>query len=335
MQLIDRLKRLEQLKLLADERRMKILRLLMASPASLTQLAGRLAQSPAWVRHHVQKLASAGLIELVEVKVTRGVTEKFYRARSAGFLIQQMLLPDSDHPILVLSGSHDLALELLAENVHPHLDVLSMPIGSLDGLAVLRQGLSHISGVHLFDASGEYNTPYIRYFFPDRRMQVLTLAYREQGLMVAPGNPKGIRSLADLGREDVTFVNRNRGSGTRLWLDDQLKRLGIDAGQIRGYQREVFTHTEAAKAVLRGEAHTGLGLRAAACRQGLDFVALFQERYDLVVPDEQIVEIGFAPLFNQLQSRKFRQEAKALGGYDMSHTGERQLYNSIQIQKEK
>ena len=152
----------------------------------------------------------------------------------------------------MFSGSHDLAVELLASLLSEHVDILTLPLGSLDGLITLRQNLSNLSGTHLLDSSGEYNLPFIRHLFPDRTMQVITLAYREQGLILQPGNPKSIHTIADLARPEVTFINRNSGSGTRLWLDRQMHSLGILAENIRGYENSVQTHTESARYVQRG-----------------------------------------------------------------------------------
>ncbi|HEY5270336.1 MAG TPA: substrate-binding domain-containing protein, partial [Anaerolineales bacterium] len=233
---IQPLQSFEQLKLLADPRRLAILRKLMAGSASLTMLGKALGEYPAWVRHHLKQLEAAGLVELVETRVQSGVVEKFYRARASGFLVQELILPENPtRPMIVFSGSHDLAVELLASQLSDHLDMLTLPVGSLDGLVALRQNLCNLSGAHLLDTNGEYNLPFIRHFFPDRVMQVVTLAHREQGLMTSAGNPKMIRSLADLGRSEVTFINRNPGSGTRLWLDRQLKAEGIPTDIIPGY----------------------------------------------------------------------------------------------------
>jgi putative molybdopterin biosynthesis protein len=190
----------------------------------------------------------------------------------------------------------------------------------LDGLVALRQNLCNLSGAHLLDPGGEYNLPFIRHFFPDRAMQVVTLAHREQGLMTAAGNPKAIRSLADLARADVTFINRNPGSGTRLWLDRQLLTQGIPIESIRGYGNAVSTHTECARLVQTGKADVALGLRAAAHQFGLEFLPLFHERYDLVFAQEQITML--APLLDTLQTSAFRRSVEALTGYEVTHTGE-------------
>jgi putative molybdopterin biosynthesis protein len=180
--------------------------------------------------------------------------------------------------------------------------------------------LCHISGTHLLDENGEYNTPYVRRLFPDRAMDIVTFANRTQGLILAAGNPKGLKHLADLARADVRFVNRNPGSGTRLWLDMELKRLGIPSSQIDGYDRVVKTHSEAASWIEAGQADTALGLQAAAHRHGLDFIPLFEERYDLVLPREQ--EKALTPVLDYIQTLDFRNALNSLTGYNTSHSGE-------------
>ncbi len=317
---IETLHAFEQIKLLADTRRLAILRLLMAQPATLQQLGDLLGHSPAWVRHHVKLLEQGGLIELSEVRTTGTVTEKFYRARAGALLVQELILPKSSKPTVVLSGSHDLALESIAAHLARHLTLLSLPVGSLDGLIQLRQGLCQVSGAHLLDASGEYNTPYVRYLFPDRPMELVTLANRTQGLMLAAGNPKSIHGLADLPRHNIRFVNRNAGSGTRLWLDRELARLDVPARQIHGYGREVKTHTEAAVLIQAGKADAALGLQAAAQQHGLDFIPLFEERYDLVLLRDN--EKALRPLLDYLQTAAFRNGLHSLTGYNPAHSGE-------------
>lgn len=323
MRNVEPLHAFDQIKLLADSRRMEILRLLMASSATLTQLARTLGQSPAWVRHHILALESADLIEMSETRTTGKVTEKFYRAKASALLLQEVILPKSKRPAVIFSGSHDLALEGIAERLAKHVTLLSLPVGSLDGLVNLRQGLCQISGSHILDESGEYNTPTVRHLFPDRDMDVITLAYRTQGLILAGGNPKGIKSIADLSRPGVRFANRNPGSGTRLWLDAELRRHGIPAETIQGYETAVKTHSEAASLVGTGRADVSLGLQAAAHQRGLDFIPLFEERYDLVLPREQ--EQALHPLLDYLQTLAFRQSLSVLTGYNPTHTGEQIL----------
>jgi len=321
---IQHLRSFEHLKLLADPRRLAILRQLLAGPASLTVLGKALGEHPAWVRHHLKRLEAAGLVELVETRIQSGVVEKFYQSRASGFLVQELILPENpDRPVIVFSGSHDLAVELLANQLSSHLDVLMAPVGSLDGLVTLRQNLCDLSGTHLLDPSGEYNLPFIHHFFPDRAMQVITLAHREQGLLTMGGNPKAIRSLEDLGRGDVTFINRNPGSGTRIWLDHQLRTQGIPTESILGYETTVSTHTECAKLVQTGKADVALGLRASARQFGLDFLPLFQERYDIVFAQEQNTPLS--PLLDTIQTSAFRRGIESLTGYETMHTGEQIL----------
>ncbi len=229
MQKVEPVRTFEQIKLLADSRRMEILRLLMASPATLTGLSQTLKQSPAWVRHHILALEAGDLIEVSEVRRTGKVTEKFYRAKGGAFLLQEIVLPKGKKPAIIFSGSHDLALEEIAENLSKHVTMLSLPVGSLDGLVNLRQGLCQISGAHILDETGEYNTPTVRHLFPDRNVELVTLAYRTQGLILAAGNPKGIKQVLDIARDNVKFINRNPGSGTRLWFDMELKKQKIDS----------------------------------------------------------------------------------------------------------
>jgi putative molybdopterin biosynthesis protein len=310
----------DQIKLLSDARRMTILRLLMAKPATLSQLGYAIGQSPAWVQHHIKTLQAAGLVEIAEVRSTGIVLEKYYRAVSGGFLLQEIVLPKGDKPCLIVSGSHDLALELLAERLEKYIHILSLPVGSLDGLVNLRQGLCQFSGAHILDETGEYNTPIARRIFPERNIALFTLAYRTQGLLVAAGNPKGIKNLADLGREDITFLNRNPGSGTRIWLERELARLRLPPASICGYGNFVRTHSESAGAVQRGEADVSLGIQAAARESGLSFVPLFEERYDLVIPLEQ--QAVLTPLLDDLQTSTFRQAVEAMTGYNMAHSGE-------------
>jgi len=320
MDKVETLHAFEQIKLLSDSRRLQILRLLMAAPASLTQLARILGQSPAWVRHHTLALESAQLIELAEVRTTGKVMEKFYRARAGAFLLQELILPEGGKPAIVFSGSHDLALEKISEQIADHLTLLTLPVGSLDGLVNLRQGLCQVSGAHLLDKSGEYNTPFVRHLFPDRSMDVVTLAYRTQGLILAPGNPLGVRSASDLAQAGLRFINRNPGSGTRLWLDVELERLGIPPESVEGYERVVNTHTECARLIANGQADTALGLQASALQFSLDFIPLFEERYDLVLPHEQ--EEALAPLLEHIQTATFRRELNTLTGYNTTHSGE-------------
>ena len=314
----------EQIKALADPRRLEILRLLLAGPASLTQLGSHLGQHPARVRHHMQKLEEAGLVEINEITITNGVTEKFYRTSAGAYLIQQMVLPKGgQRQTIIFSGSHDLAIEQLSQALGAHINLLSLPVGSLDGLVALRQGFCHIAGSHLLDTNGEYNTPFVRHLLPDRSTNMVTLAYRQQGLMMAADNPKSIHELADLLRKDVSFINRQSGSGTRLWLDARLKELGISSNLINGYTNISHTHTQTALMIQSGQVDVGIGLQAAAQKLGLFFIPLFNERFDLTMMQESTQLL--APMLDHLQTSLCRNAMAGLSGYDTTHTGE-QIY---------
>lgn len=320
MKKVDSLLSFERIKLLADYRRMDILRLLMASPATLTHLARIMKQSPAWIRHHILALESANLVEVSEIRKTGKVTEKFYRARADALLLQEVILPKTNKPAIIFSGSHDLALENITGYLEKHVTLLNMSVGSLDGLVNLRQGLCQISGAHLLDESGEYNTPFVRHLFPDRDVMLVTLANRTQGLMFASGNALGIKKVADVARPNVRFVNRNRGSGTRLWFDAELRRLNIPTEKIHGYDKIVKTHSEAAALVANNKADAAVGQQAAAHTYGLGFIPLFEERYDLVLPREN--KETLMPLLEYINTLEFRKSLTSLTGYNARHSGE-------------
>ncbi len=320
MQTVQPIQSFEKLKLLADSRRMEILRLLMDSPATLTHLARTLKQSPAWIRHHILALESGDLIEICEIRKTGKVMEKFYRAKGGAFLLQEIILPNSKKPAVIFSGSHDLALEEIAAHLSKHVNMLSLPVGSLDGLVNLRQGLCQISGAHILDETGEYNTPTVRHLFPENNVEMVTLAHRTQGLILAAGNPKGIKKLSDIVRKNAQFINRNAGSGTRLWIDAELKKQQIDSTLINGYDNSVKTHSEAAVLISQNKADVSIGLQAAAHQHGLDFIPLFEERYDLILPREN--EKTLSPLLDYLQTATFRSGLNTLTGYNASHSGE-------------
>lgn len=314
-----------QLSAIADSRRLAILRMLMVRPLTLTQVGERLGKHPAWVRHHMQVLVAAGLAELVEERVVRNYTEKYYAASAGAFEAHMIIAPESDEPhTLIALGSHDLGLERLGEDIGgAHVGLVSVPVGSLDGLIALRQGLCDIAGCHLFDDErDEYNTPFLRHLFPDIPVLAVTLAYREQGLIAAPGNPLGLRTVADLAREDVRLVNRNPGSGTRVWLDAQLRREGIDPDTIPGYDSALSTHTAVADAVAAGTADAGIGLRASAEAAGLHFTPLFMERYDLVMRKDRVSDEAIDAVLDSLSSKRLKRSLGSLSGYDTLHTGE-------------
>jgi putative molybdopterin biosynthesis protein len=230
---------------------------------------------------------------------------------------------DIDKTILVL-GSHDLTIDLIAQRVAMHDRRLSSAnLGSLGGLVALRRNEAHLAGCHLLDPeTGEYNLSYIQEMLPDLSVTVVTLVHREQGLILPRGNPKGINSLESLRREDVDFINRQRGSGTRLLLDYQLNQLAIAADDVPGYEWEEYTHMNVAAAVASGRADCGLGIFGAANALELDFLPLFQERYDLVIPNIYYRSDLLKPLLDLLPNSSFQAEVAAIPGYDTSEMGQ-------------
>ncbi|HUH97614.1 MAG TPA: molybdopterin biosynthesis protein [Anaerolineales bacterium] len=220
-------------------------------------------------------------------------------------------------------GSHDLTLDLLAQFLAPQdRRLVSANVGSQGGLVALRRAEAHLAGSHLFDPqTGEFNIPAIRQYMPELPVKVVALVRREQGLLVQRGNPKGIRSLGDLGRSEVRFVNRQRGAGTRVLLDYHLNLMGISPAMIQGYNEEEYTHLGVAAAVVSGRADCGLGIAAAAQALELDFIPLFQERYDLIVPKKYADSELLAPVFGLLDSSAFREAVSKMKGYDVSVMG--------------
>jgi putative molybdopterin biosynthesis protein len=252
---------------------------------------------------------------------------RFSEGLDAGSPVEvQLLRPLGEvQNTIVAIGSHDLTLDLIASHLsrrQPGPGLSSSHVGSLGGLIALRRGEAHIAGCHLLDeATGEYNVSYIQRYLPSVPLVLMNLVGRVQGLIVPTGNPKGIRSLEDLGRPGVVFVNRQRGSGTRVLLDYKLAGMSLDAEGISGYDREEYSHLAVAAAVASGSADTGLGILSAARALGLDFLPLLTERYDLVVPREHFDSELLQPLINLLQDSEFRREVESLGGYETGDMG--------------
>ena len=221
-------------------------------------------------------------------------------------------------------GSHDMSLDLLAQYLAERdRRLVSANVGSQGGLVALRRNEAHLAGSHLLDPeTGIYNLAAVRQYLPDHTVRVIGWVGREQGLLVRPGNPKRIQGLADLPREDIRFVNRQRGAGTRVLLDYHLSRLGIAFESVRGYEQEEYTHLAVAAAVASGRADCGLGITAAAAALELDFIPLFQEEYDLVIPVSEFEQDLLRPLLNLMQNREFRQAITAMPGYDTTRMGQ-------------
>lgn len=220
-------------------------------------------------------------------------------------------------------GSHDLTLDLISQFLAAQdRRLASANVGSQGGLIALRRGEAHLAGSHLLNPeTGEYNISYIRQYMPGMPVKVIALVGRDQGLMVKRGNPKGIIELQDLTKPRVQFVNRQRGAGTRVLLDYHLKRIAVTPEQIVGYSQEEYTHLGVAAAIASGRADCGLGIAAAAQALDLEFIPLFQERYDLVIPRRFAEDDLLAPLLRLFADERFREAVAKLPGYDVSVMG--------------
>ncbi|MBV9050574.1 MAG: molybdopterin biosynthesis protein [Solirubrobacterales bacterium] len=228
---------------------------------------------------------------------------------------------------IVAIGSHDLILDLAASMLRsrqPGVTLASSNVGSMGGLIALRDGLCHFAGSHLLDPdTGDYTLPYVDQLMTDGEVAVVRLVHREQGLLVAPGNPLSIGGVEDLARPGLRYVNRQRGAGTRVLLDYELAREGTDPTKIIGYGREEPTHLAVAAAVAAGRADCGMGVRAAARAFDLDFVPVTREPYDLVLNLDSLQLPVLDPLWELLGSAEFQSAVEELGGYDTAEMGRR------------
>jgi putative molybdopterin biosynthesis protein len=228
---------------------------------------------------------------------------------------------------IVAIGSHDMVLDLAASQLRardPNVTLASGNVGSMGGLIALRDGLCHLAGSHLLDPeTGAYTLPYVDQILAGRQIAVVRLVHREQGLLVAPGNPLALGGVVDLSRPGLRYVNRQRGAGTRVLLDYELARAGIAPDGIVGYGREEPTHLAVAAAIASGRADAGMGVLAAARAFDLDFVPVTSEPYDLVLELESLDHPALAPFWELLSSEEFRSAVEDLGGYDTAEMGRR------------
>ena len=227
---------------------------------------------------------------------------------------------------LVFIGSHDITIDILADEVRREgrdIRISSGNVGSLGGLVALRKGTCHMSGSHLLDTeTGQYNLSYIKRYLKGLRVSVFHLVLRDQGLIVNKGNPKDIKGIEDLVRDDISFINRQIGSGTRVLFDHKINQLGIMSESINGYDHEEFTHMAVAVDVLSGAADCGMGIFAAAKALNLDFISIEREQYDLIIPNTILNQPNIQAVLETVQSQHFRKRVIALGGYDPSKSGQ-------------
>ncbi len=227
---------------------------------------------------------------------------------------------------LLVIGSHDLTIDLLAsavkEKSEGRITISSSNIGSMGGLIAIEKGIAHLAGSHLLDTeTGDYNRSYIQRLITRAPVILLTLVHRWQGFMIAKGNPKNVRGIEDLARSEIEFINRQAGSGTRILLDYELQKAGIDPKSIPGYRSEEYTHMSIAMAVASGRADVGLGILASAKALDLDFIPISRERYDLVIPESFLHDERMELLLEIIRSQRFIEQVLGLGGYEVEETG--------------
>lgn len=248
----------------------------------------------------------------IESDATRGVRE----AREKSLRIEGGLLA---------SGSNDPVLDMLQTHMkkeYPEFYIFSANTGSTEGLKILNKGYTDIAWSHLLDpSSGVYNIPFLSAYLPNLKAVVVNLFYRDLGFIVARKNPLKIRGFEDLIRKNVRFINRQAGSGTRVFLDDRMKKQRIPAAKIRGYEKEVYTHFEVGLSILSQDADVGIATAAAAGLLGLSFVPITRERFDMILDQPTFFRQGVQAFMNVLQSRAFRSRVEPLGGYDFRDSG--------------
>ncbi|NMB27257.1 MAG: molybdopterin biosynthesis protein [Tissierellia bacterium] len=219
---------------------------------------------------------------------------------------------------IVSIGSHDIIMDILGDMIK----LTSGHVGSMGGILAMKRGECHISPIHLLDLeTGEYNISYVKKYFPQEKMAIIKGVKRHQGFIVGKGNKKNIKGFADLKREDVIYVNRQRGAGTRILLDYHLDKEGIDISDVKGYDREMTTHMAVATAVKTGSATTGLGIYSAAKALDLDFINVAFENYDFLVPQDLLEDERIKEFIEILKSDEFKEKVNSLGGYGFENTG--------------
>jgi len=262
-----------------------------------------------------------------------GVTMSLVKADGIAIIPQSLEGVDAGSPIdvrvlkplsqiketLVSIGSHDIIMDILADMMR----LTSGHVGSMGGILAMRRGECHIAPIHLLDMdTGEYNVSYVKKYFKGQKMALIKGVRRHQGFIVEKGNPKGIKGFSDLTRDDVVYINRQRGAGTRILLDYHLKEENIDPSHIKGYDREMTTHMAVASAVKTGSATTGLGIYSAAKALDLDFIEVAYEDYDFLVPFDLLEDDKIKRFIEILISDEFKKKVDALGGYGFERTGE-------------
>jgi len=270
--------------------------------------------------------AEAFLLEVLTAGYSEAEVEQSLRlALDRWRALTQQPIEPPEHQLRFV-GSHDPAVAWIAahfsEIVPGYTSQLTFA-GSLGGLMALASGEADLAGCHLWDEESDtYNVPFVRRLLFGQRVALLTLAHRRLGFMTVPSLSSGLTHLRDLAAAQLRFVNRQRGAGTRIWLDAHLQRLNIAPERIPGYERELRTHSEVAQAIAEGQADVGLGVEATALAFGLNFIPLTQERYDFVVPLSSWEKPSVQALAQWLGTAQAKRSIKTLGGYDLIETGQ-------------
>ena len=226
---------------------------------------------------------------------------------------------------LLASGSNDPILDILhtyMRNLYPEFYIFTANTGSTDGLKALNKGYTDIAWSHLFDPkTGEYNIPFLPNYVPDIKPVVVNLFCRDLGFLVTAKNPLGIHGFEDLARKEVKFINRQKGAGTRVLLDFNLKRLRISSSQITGYEKEVYTHLEVGISILSKESDVGIATVAVSKFFGLSFIPITTESFDMILDQSTFFEKGVQAFMEVLNSDGFRKRITKLGNYDFKNSG--------------
>jgi putative molybdopterin biosynthesis protein len=280
-------------------------------------------------KHTVYELIKRGELQAFKVgnkmRIEHSEIERYKESTKAPARKIQAEQPDIHTSLPIrLSGSHDFLVEHFVKQTSKDLQLQIQPtyIGSLEGLMMLYRGQSDIAAIHLLDpASQEYNLPFIHQLFVYESISVVRFVSREQGFIVAKGNPKNISDFHDLTRKDVQFVNRQKGAGTRFLLDSILSSNGIDPAKINGYSNEEWNHLSTASHISRGMADVAFGIQSAASHLGLDFIPVSKEQFDLVFRFTNENKQNLTNLINYLNSSEFQHSLTDLDGYDIGDLG--------------
>ncbi len=291
-------------------------------------------------KHTVYELIKRGELQAFKIgnkmRIEQAELERFKESTKAPAKkqpVEETNIPA--HAMVRLSGSHDFLVEHFVRKAASTLSLQIHPsyIGSLEGLMMLYRGQCDIAAIHLLDPqSQEYNLPFIHQLFIYESIAVIRLAAREQGFIVAKGNPKDIHDFHDLTRKDIRFMNRQKGAGTRFLLDSKLSFYGIDPGSINGYSNEEWTHLSAASYISRGIVDAAFGIRAAASHLGLDFVPVVKEHFDLVFRFTEENKQSLTHLIHYLQSDSFKNSLTDLDGYSIADLG-KIIYQTIKTEE--